>query len=330
VKQTVDFLSIGDTQLDTVMVLNPEEVEVKCQLNNENCLMCLDYASKIPVSQLFEMVAGNAANAAVTGARLDGNTAFWTMLGHDAIADRQIKHFQDEGIDISWARKTPGTQSNQSTVVSVSGERTILVFHAPRHYQLPDDLPRARWVYLTSMAKGSESIFTDLATYIEQTGARLAYQPGTFQLRYGAERSRAILQHTAFIIMNKEESQLYTEKTEADIPELLDALLALGPEIAVITDATRGSFAASKDGRWQMGTRPEIPRVEATGAGDAFASAFAVALLHEEAISEAMRWGTLNAESVIQQIGPQAGILTRQQLKAELKRNQEFVAKELS
>jgi ribokinase len=319
-----DFLAIGDTQLDTVMVLDPEEVEIKCQLKSDDCLMCLDYASKVPASQCYEMVAGNAANAAVTGARLDGKTAFWTLLGHDDIATKQIEHFKSEGIDISLVEQQPSAQSHRSVVISVSGERTILVYHAPRKYSLPVDLPSAKWVYLTSMAKGSETIFEPLSAYVAKTGAKVVYQPGTFQLRLGAAAASELLRVTEVIVMNKEEAELYTDHKDATMRELLDALRKLGPKIAVITDSTKGSYASDGTDYWYLETRPEIPRIEATGAGDAFSSALTVALLEGQSLPEAMRWGTFNAESVIQKIGPQAGILTKTQLQEDIASNPQF------
>ncbi len=322
----LDFFVIGDTQFDTVMILDPEEVEVKCEINRTNCMMCLDYAGKVPVSQFYEMVAGNAANAAVAAARLDGKTGLWTILGHDEIANRELRHFQDEGIDTTFVRKTPGCQSNRSNVISVSGERTLLVYHAPRTYALPADLPTSAWVYLTSMAKGSELIFTELARYLDQNGTKVVFQPGTFQLRVGSKAARPILERTELIVMNKEEAQFYTGSTSDDIGTLVAALRELGPKIAVITDSQEGSYASDDQTTWYLGTRPEVPRIEVTGAGDAYASAFSAALFHGQSIPEAMRWGTFNAESVIQRIGPQAGILTKHQLEDELARFPQFIA----
>ena len=325
----IDFFSIGDTQLDTVMVLDPQEVDVRCKLNNVECTMNLDYAGKVPVRELHEMVAGNAANAAVTGARLNGGAGFWTMLGDDEIADRQIKFLKDQGVDTTFVKKTPNAQSNQSTVISVSGERTILVFHADRQYVLPANLPKAKWVYLTSMAKGSEDIFNDLAKYIDETGAKLAYQPGTYQLRMGADRAKEILNRTDFIVMNKQEAQLYGQNDDEEISHLLDALKALGPKIVVITDGKNGSYATDGTKKWYLGIRPEIPRIESTGAGDAFSSAFAVSLLEGKSIPEAMRRGTFNAEGVIQKFGPQAGILTKEQMEIEVQGNPDLQPKEI-
>ncbi|MBI2589567.1 carbohydrate kinase family protein [Candidatus Berkelbacteria bacterium] len=326
---SVDFLSIGDTQYDTILSLAPEEVSVRCRLNREDCKMCLDYAGKIPVSELHAMVAGNAANVAVTAARLDGTVALWTLLGDDEIADEEIQTLQREGITTAWMEKVPGAESNRSTVITVNGERTILVYHAPRRYVLPKNLPSARIVYFTSMGPGAETLFPAVIRYVERTGARLVYQPGTYQLRLGAERAQPLLALVNCIIMNKEEAQAYTHHRAGKPLELLRALKRLGAKIAVVTDGTNGSYATDGETSWSMGIRPEIPRIEATGAGDAFASAFGVALLEGATIPEALRWGTFNAEGVIQEFGPQKGILKRKQLEELCLRYPQFVAKEI-
>lgn len=324
----VDFLTIGDTQFDTILILDPAEVDVSCRIDTHDCRLALDYASKIPVSRIQTAVAGNAANAAITGVRLGFQTALWSLLGDDDVANREIAYLGAEQINTTWLERVRGAQSHQSTVISVSGERTILVYHAPRTYQLPASLPRTpRWVYLTSLGPGSESLFPELVRYLAETRAKLAYQPGTFQLRLGAGRSWELLKSCSLIVMNKEEAQLYTSnEREMSLPNLCRALQKLGPSLAVVTDGTDGACAASSEGMWRMGIRPEVPRVESTGAGDAYASAFTLAIAEGEAVPDALRWGALNAESVIGQIGPQAGILDRATLRQQLAANPDFVA----
>jgi len=326
---TYDFFSIGDTQLDTIMVLAQSEAVIECRTPHEDCILQLSWADKIPVEQTHNVVAGNAANAAVTSSRLGLTTGFYSMLGDDSIADQKLTTLKSEGIDTTYAKKTPGTQSHQSTVISIDGERTILVYHAPRQYDLPNDLPASSWVYLTSMGKGSESMFPELRAYVKRTGAKLAYQPGTFQLRLGYKPAKQILDVTEFIVMNKEEAQDYTEQPDAEIPSLLDALHALGPKIVVVTDGTNGSYACDGETRWKMGIQPKVPRVEATGAGDAFSSGVVSALIDGQPLDQALRWGALNAEGVVQQFGPQAGILHRDELERLLVENPEFSPKEL-
>lgn len=324
-----DFLSIGDTQLDTVFVIDQNEVDLKCRVDTQKCEIAFDFGAKLPAKEMHTMVAGNASNVAITGVRLNGNTAFWTMLGDDEVAEMQLKYFEEQGLNTKYIRKTPGTKSNRSTIISVDGERTILVYHDPRKYALPDDLPPAKWVYLTSMAEGSEALFPSIKDYIETSNAKLAFQPGTFQLRIGAKIAEPILKIAEYIIMNKEEAQLYTGINTQSVPHLLEALHDMGPKIVVVTDGSAGSYAYDGKEKWFLGIRPDIPRIEATGAGDAYASAFAVALMNGKPIPEAMRWGTFNAESVIQQYGPQAGILDKFGMQKTLEANPDLLAQKI-
>lgn len=69
-----------------------------------------------------------------------------------------------------------------------------------------------------------------------------------------------------------------------------------------------------------MGIIEEAPRNEATGAGDSFSSAFAAAIASGESMSEALRWGQCEASSVIQYIGPEAGLLHQKQIQHLLSR----------
>ncbi|MBI4175091.1 hypothetical protein HY523_00565, partial [Candidatus Berkelbacteria bacterium] len=102
--------------------------------------------------------------------------------------------------------------------------------------------------------------------------------------------------------------------------------LLLGPKIAVVTDGTQGSYAAIDGKAWFLGVRPDIPRKESTGAGDAFATGFSVARMLGHEVPEAMRWGTFNAEGVIQYVGPQAGLLTREAMEQVSAKFHKFVA----
>jgi sugar/nucleoside kinase (ribokinase family) len=109
---------------------------------------------------------------------------------------------------------------------------------------------------------------------------------------------------------------------------LLQRLAALGPAIVIITDGTHGSYALHDRDAWFMPPFP-IRAVERTGAGDAFSTGFLAALAQGTGIAEALRWETGNAGSVIQYIGPQAGLLTRPKMRRLLRAHQKLVAKPL-
>ena len=45
-KNNFDFVAIGDTTIDAFIRI--KEASVNCDINKENCQICLDYGNKIP------------------------------------------------------------------------------------------------------------------------------------------------------------------------------------------------------------------------------------------------------------------------------------------
>lgn len=312
----LDFLSIGDSIYDTFLIMDPESARVYCQINEADCEIRLNYADKIPVSERMEAVGGNAANAAVSAARLGLRAAIVTEVGKDRAGDTVVSELAESGVITDYVVVNSASATNCNTVISVAGERTILTYHQPRLYRLPQ-LPATRWLYVTSMKDGYESMLPALVSYIRTTGASVCFQPGTYQLK-NPGATKELLAVTTAVVMNKEEAQRYTGLATDEVIALLDGLRAMGPRIAVITDGRRGCYAKNDEGTWFLGTIEDIPRVEATGAGDAFTSALASALVLGKPLPEAMRWGLAQASHVIQRVGAQAGLIDQAGIQAFL------------
>jgi ribokinase len=77
-----------------------------------------------------------------------------------------------------------------------------------------------------------------------------------------------------------------------------------------------------------MGILP-IDLVEATGAGDAYATGFIAALFHGHSTAEAMRWGSANSASVVTKIGPQDGLLKLKEMQKMLSRFKDIKPKKI-
>ena len=97
--------------------------------------------------------------------------------------------------------------------------------------------------------------------------------------------------------------------------EILDSLHRLGPRIAVVTDGPEGAYASDGTDRYRVPAYPDpSPPKERTGAGDAFSSALVAALVQDHGLGEAMSWAPINAMSVVQEVGSQAGLLSEETL----------------
>jgi ribokinase len=316
-KTKFDLISIGDPTIDTFLFVDDVEVKrVKGQLKAE-----INWGDKLPVQKFYRTVAGNAANNAVGSSRLGLKTAFYTVLAHDAGGREIIHKMKKEKVATDYITIDEKHPTNASTVLSHGGERTIFVYHEHRKYKLPKLSP-SQWIYLTSMGVGFEKIYKDLARYIDKTGAKLVFNPGTFQLRKGPKFNRLMLERTHVLSINKEEAQSWVGASE-DFELLAKKLQKLGPKTVVITDGRRGAYSYSSEGYYWI---PEFPgpRIEATGAGDSFTTAYTAALFYGLSHKEALRWGPVNAGSVVNTIGPQQGLLTKAQITGRLARRKSY------
>ena len=158
------------------------------------------------------------------------------------------------------------------------------------------------------------------------------FQPGTFQIKVGVEAIRDVYEATEIFFCNKEEAQEILKTTEQHIPTLIRGIRSLGPKMPVITDGPHGAYVIDEhDQAWHMPMYPDpAPPVDRTGAGDSFSSTFTSAIALGLSPEEALAWGPVNSMSVVQNIGAQAGLLTKDQLQTYLdQRPAEYVARKI-
>jgi sugar/nucleoside kinase (ribokinase family) len=326
-----DLVSIGDAMQDIFVKL--KEAEVVSSSNHLKLNLCVSFADKIPAEAIDMQVAGNAANVAVGSSRLGLKTAFYTIVGDDEAGSSIRRKLKGEKVDDSYVLTDKGKINNYSIVLSHKGERTIIIYHEPRHYKLPR-FQKTQWIYLTSLGNNiskKNSFFTlheQLLQYLKtRPYVHLAFNPGTYQLRMEKKLLNQVLKQVEIVFVNVEEAQSILELSEkTNIKKILFQLSALGPKIVVITDGANGSFAYSEGKFYTIGVFP-TEMVERTGAGDSFAIGTLSALFYGEDLSKALRWGAVNSASVVSKVGPIPGLLTKKQMLNTLKKHHNFKSK---
>lgn len=325
-----DLISIGVTFVDTIIPL----IDAKILEEGGTRLLALPFGAKVPVGPATNAIGGNAANTAVGSARLGLRTAIYTHVGNkdeDEWDNRIILKFKKEKVDTRYVSETDKLPSGHNVILDFKDERTILAHHQPWEYKLPD-LENSRWIYLTSLSPSftDSNLIEQLLSYVERSGARLAYQPGTFQVKLGQKKSNKILVLADIFIVNLEEAKLFLgQDVNERIPvkKLLPKLYDLGPKKVIITDGVNGSFGFDGEKFYQMGIFPANV-IQVTGCGDAYATAVVAGLFYGESLAGAMRWGAANSSSVCEQVGAQAGLLTYFQMLRRLKDHPKILTKE--
>ncbi len=312
------FIAVGDTTMDTFIRL--KEAEVHCDIDKENCTICMRFGDKLPYEFVEDVPAvGNAANAAVAAARLGLSSALVTDVGDDNIGKKDLASLKKDGVDETFVSIHKGMKSNHHYVLWYDAERTILVKHEEYSYRFPD-IGEPVWLYLSSLADHSLPYHKEIETYLAtHPNIRLAFQPGTFQMTLGVEKLKGIYERANVFVCNTDEARRILKTEEEDVHALLANIRALGPKIALITDGPKGAYVSDGAETWFMPPYPDVqPPYDRTGAGDAFASTFVAMLALGKSIPEALSFAPINAMSVVQNVGAQKGLLSREALETYL------------
>lgn len=316
----LDFLAIGDIVIDAFIEL--QDANVTCDINNENCTISMKFADKIPYRDVTIIKAvGNSPNAATSAARLGLGSGIITNIGDDQNGVECVETLEQNRIDTFLVTKHAGMKTNYHYVLMYDAERTILIKHEPYPYEFKAPTEAPTWIYLSSVASGTEDYHDQIVNYLEANPeVKLAFQPGTFQMKMGTEKLATLYKRTEVFICNVEESQRILNSKETDVKTLMGSIHKLGPKVVVITDGPKGAYASDRVNAWFMPIYPDPkPPVSRTGAGDAFASTFVSALALGKSIEEALAWAPINSMNVVQHVGAQTGLLTHEQLEEYLK-----------
>jgi len=316
----IDFLAIGDLVVDDFIRLN--DAEASCDLDQENCKLCVRFGDKVPF-EFHEIVyaVGNSANAAVSASRLGLHSALSGVVGNDDYGKACMKSLAENNVNLEYIETDPKLPTNYHYVLWYGPERTILVNHAPFERHFPSNMKVPKWIYLSSLGENTEGFHHEIAAWLkEHPETKLAFQPGTFQIKLGTEKLKDIYELTEIFYCNVEEAQRILGNKEMDPKVLMNSLHALGPKIIVMTDGIKGAYAREENGdMWFMPIYPHTPK-ERTGAGDAYESTITAALAMDKTLAEAMTWAPINAMSVTQEIGAQKGLLTQEKIQEYLQK----------
>ena len=328
----IDFLAIGDIATDVFIKIT--DAEAKCDVDGEHCKLCLNFGGKIPYESSEVCYAtGNASNVAVSISRLGLHSALMTNVGGDENGLNCLSVLKKEKVDKNFVKVEKGVPTSYHYVLWYGQDRTILTKHEKFEYEWTEKRKSSypSWIYLTSLGENSLNFYSEIIDYLKKhTDTKLAFQPGTFQIKLGCEQLKDFYQRANLFLCNHEEAQTILKNETEDIPTLLKDIYKLGPKIVVITNGLKGAYAYDGKDVWFIESLPHKP-FESTGAGDAFSSAFTTALILGKNIEEALLWGAIDAMSVVTQVGPQKGLMTRNEIEEFIKNMDEnYKAKKIN
>lgn len=314
-KKTIDFLAIGDIVVDAFITLKDAHIHNK--LDNLASELCVSFGDKVPYESVEVVYAvGNSPNASVSASRLGLNSTLLASVGDDENGKKCLDTLKKDGVNTEYINIDKNLETNYHYVLRYGVERTILVKHQDFRKNLPKNLPKIKWIYLSSLGTNTLEYHKEILEYLEQNPeTKLAFQPGTFQMKLGLEKLGGIYKRSDIFFCNLEEAQRILNVNDGDIKVLIKKIHFLGPKIVCISDGPNGAYASDSENIFYVPQYPDTSTlVDRTGAGDAFASTFTSMIILGKTVSEALAYAPINSMSVVQYMGAQKGLLNMDKL----------------
>ena len=269
----------------------------------------LPLGAKLDIEELVFATGGNATNVATTLARQGLHAQYLWALGTDPASQASLAVLDEEGVDATHVVQHSELSASYSTVlIAKTGERTILNYAGslPSANDVERLLARAMatdWVYPTSV--GSLATLTKIIDWAAKHQVKVMLNPAGSELSDPA-KLRGLLEHVNILCMNKEEMQQVVEGD--DLETLVRHGLHYCP-VVIVSDGPRGVCASDGKTIVTAGMYEDVPVIDRTGAGDAFASGFLSQWLLGKSLKESVIFASANSTNVVTQIGAKAGIL---------------------
>jgi ribokinase len=275
-----------------------------------------------------EAAGGKGANQAVGAARLGARVSLVARIGRDARGDAVLAALHDEGVGTRQVTRDPEEPTGIALCqVGASGEKQILSA-AGANARLTAafvrdaaDVLRSARVVLCQLGVPLEAV-AEAVRIGRAAGARVVLDPGP-----PAPLPDELIACLDLIRPNTSEAQVMTGIRVCDRDSARAAardFLRRGARAAAVQAGEHGDLLLWEGGEVWL-PRFQVERVDATGAGDAFASALAVQLAEGAPLPEAGRFASAAAALATTVLGAQASLPRREAVLALLRQSPSVV-----
>ncbi len=268
-------------------------------------------------NQFQEAPGGKGANQAVSASRLGARVALVTRIGADDRGKVILTRLKKEGINTEYVVEDKKESTGVALImVGERGEKEI--FTAPgANLQFSIDQVRDATLAIQS----ARVVLLQLEVPLEAVmlAAQLAYLAGrkvVLDPSLPISLPDELLDMVTLIKPNAREAEALTGVQVQDRNSAREAakhLLKRGVDAVAVQAGEEGNLIVTSDDEYWFPIIP-VRSIDATGAGDAFAAALAVALLEERSWQEAGAWASAAAALKTTKLGAQAGLPTRDQV----------------
>ncbi|TMB42510.1 MAG: ribokinase [Deltaproteobacteria bacterium] len=248
-----------------------------------------------------EAAGGKGANQAVGAARLGAKVALVARVGRDARGDAVLAKLHDESVETRFVTRDPEQPTGVALCqVAASGEKQILSAAGAN--------ARLTCVVLCQLGVPLDAV-EEAVRLGRNARCVVVLDPGP-----PARLPDSLVAQLDLIRPNTSEAEILTGIPVRDRGSAREAALDLlrrGAKIAAVQAGEHGDVLISREREVWL-PRFDVNRVDATGAGDAFASALAVCLAEGRSLEDAGPFASAAAALATTVLGAQASLPRRE------------------
>lgn len=334
--------TIGSATSDIFLLYQGTDVLDIHQKENVRSYMLLEKGVKVDIPKIQVGPGGGATNVAVGLSRLGISVTPFFKTGDDEAGKMIRSTLEQENITTQFCPLDTQYDTAFTIIIpSLEKDHAALCYRSANLYQSMQQFPLSLLkeldlLFIGPLSGASKEMLQPLVDAAYNEGVPIACNPGLSQLTEKTVPFIEALKKIDTVIVNTRESGFLMQRlleepesplfvTSSSAPHLLQeyvhfgsryftinevarTILDHGPQTLVITNGSEGVYVITKEKIYFHPSIPSSP-VSSLGAGDAFSSAFLGARLQERSIQEALRYGVMNATSVLSYPDAQKGLL---------------------
>ncbi|MFW6028651.1 MAG: ribokinase, partial [Halanaerobiales bacterium] len=264
---------------------------------------------------------GKGANQALAAGRLGGNVNFIGSCGNDMFGDELISNLKNNNVNTEGVVRVDNNTGIASITVEKGGNNKIIIVEGANN-----DLKPTNIVDLDGKIESSDIIMLQFEIpelsieYIinkaNDLNKKIILDPAPVK-----KIPTYLYNKIDFLLPNEGELDQLIDIHNASLNEKAAKLLELGIGAVLLTKGKDGIVYFDNEGVKEFPAY-NVQAVDTTGAGDAFAGAFAYALTKKISISSAIKFASAVAAYSVTKLGAQDSFPSQIELKKFLKNNE--------
>lgn len=256
---------------------------------------------------------GKGANQAVAACRLGGDVSFICKVGRDVFGDNSLKHYGEEGLDVSQALRSGKPSGVALITVDGHAENCIVVASGANLDFSEEDIDA-----IGPALEACDVLLMQLEIPVPTVvrAAEIARKAGAFVVLNPAPYAglpEEMFRSISLLTPNETELSSFSGvkvTDEASAVRAAEIMFSKGVGKMIVTMGGKGSLILDGKPPRLVGAR-KVRAVDTTGAGDTYSGALCVAIAEGKSLDEAAEFASAASALSVTKMGAQTAMPTR-------------------